>query len=535
MTLLKKTEKISPRDISLYVDEQLTHNEIFTNENKKKISLRFYGSPGVGKTEILERFPVYRLENINTRIINKFIENYKITYNYFNPIDKQNENILKDLNDNYKIKNHIIKEIEKSLLYDFETAVVVVRQSDIILPEDISGLPSSTSEIGNFLNIISLAKLYKETNPKSKYYEDFLEKTEIILKNIIKSDNKNNGEISTRNTTKFDYTEWEWELHKLSNYKNIKNTLLVLDDIFRSASNNPTILNVMMPIFQQSIVGQRPLPENCSVVITSNEEQSSNGEINYVTSLDHAQKDRLFSYKIVFDVDDWAKHAKIINVHPVAINFILSNPHVLDDEKGYVSPRRWTRFGEILYNKFGLNEEILYNGEGLEQLNFLLKFNFGDETELKYKTLISEFKNFVTEIINEVNIFLDLLKVNKHLDMYKKLIDGGQTLKINIIVHKLIKLFTENILDENFCKNITTFFGDEHLLPDSIKSSLRIVSKTLLAMEFRLKDDMKHDENFKKLFNQIYSIVENIIPILIDNQNNAEEEFKSILKEIKKK
>ena len=65
----------SPDKIFDFVEEQLFQNEKNVAKNDRKITTMFVGSPGIGKTEVLENFPLKRLEKVNSQII-KWLTDY---------------------------------------------------------------------------------------------------------------------------------------------------------------------------------------------------------------------------------------------------------------------------------------------------------------------------------------------------------------------------------------------------------------------------------------------------------------------------
>lgn len=519
--ILNSIYQINPKDMFMYINEQLEQNSEFSKRNERKIATHFYGSPGVGKTEICEKIPLYRLEDQNTKIIRKFIPKYKLSYNHYESIPIQNQNIIANLDVDRDIKE-LIKE---QLLDVFDTAVVVVRQSDIMTQEDLSGLPSSSSDVRNLVDLVTLAKSHKDIDHKSPFLANLLKQSETVLENI----NNTNANPSHRNTTKFDYTEWELKVHTIAKDKNIKYIILVFDDIFRSAINNAAILNVMMPIFQQSIVGQRLLPANCSVVITSNESETENGEFNYVRNLDQAQKDRLFSYKVVININDWIKYAKSNKVNKLAIDFIYNNKKIFDEKDGLVTPRRWTQFGCTLYNKFkDLDvKEILKNKNSID---FLLKFNFGDSNNKKYVLLIQNFKSYLTDIDNKTFEFITLLKQNfneETIKAFNELKLVGHTLKVNIIVHKLIDIIKTEVLTDVEKDNIKLFFESD-LLTDSMKYTLRTLNEFMINL-YELKTGDEFKEN---IYSQISYIIKPTLELLAVKKKANESDIKKILDDI---
>ena len=96
---------IFPSDIVELIHEQIYQNEFFSKNGENKITTFFYGPPGVGKTEILLNYPIYRLEKLNNDILRENNINLEIKYNLYESIDSQNEMILVGIPN--EIKNKI--------------------------------------------------------------------------------------------------------------------------------------------------------------------------------------------------------------------------------------------------------------------------------------------------------------------------------------------------------------------------------------------------------------------------------------------
>lgn len=476
-------EHMSLKEIPNIINEQLYQNEFSTNS---KITTYFYGPPGVGKTEIVKNFPLYRLQLLNNKKLKKLGFDKPLVYNTYESIEKQHA----DLNlTRFELQTKI------------DTAVVYVSQSDIIVPEDISGLPSSISDIEILIEKIKLAELCKKFNPDSTYLDSLLHMAKHVLEFSINNEDEKLLKTLDRNTTKFDYTEWEQKLHTLAINSDIKYIILLLDDITRSANNNTTILNVLMPLFQLNLVGQRPLPKNCSIVVTSNE-VSGDDEFFYVPELDPAQNDRLFKIKVDFDFATWKEYAIKNKLHHQAIGFAEKHKSIFNK----VTPRRWTQFAKMLYNTYG-DSPI----DDVKNISTLLKLNFGDSDNQNYQTLIESFKIYLNPEGDEVGeIISKIIKFGYTDEIYNyisNLVKTNQTLKLRTFCHSFINLITTDIINENVKKAFKEIFLSSELIP--VQFILQLKSLKIELVNMRTKQDTnpivikQAEELFSEIFHRI--------------------------------
>lgn len=502
---------IFPSDIVELIHEQIYQNEFFSKNGENKITTFFYGPPGVGKTEILLNYPIYRLEKLNNDILKENNINLEIKYNLYESIDSQNEMILVG----------IPNEIKNKILSEKDVAVVLVTQSDFIAPEDISGLPNSSSELSILLDSIKLKeKYYLYSDSKVKNFDETLK--------LIDSALSGSKLVNERNTTKFDYTEWELKVHNYATDKNIKHILLILDDVTRAASNNTAIMNVLMPIFQKGIVGQRILPKNCSVIVTSNESQDTDGDIYFVPELDKAQNDRLFKFKVDFNREQWIDYASIQNIHPLAIEFVRTHSTVFEK----ITPRRYSQFGRMLYNRFNTVKKI-----DKSMLSNLLNFNFNDVNNQHYQQLIVEFKNFTSNVSNEIDEFIEMMDSTGFSEdvkvKFNTFIENNDIVKMNIIVHKLGNLLTSEILTEKMIESINGLFFEDDMVPDGLLHNLKHLNKKMFNMDVLLRNEKKEDENLLKIYIQSKTILDKIFQRLIERKKINDSETKEIYKNIR--
>lgn len=478
---------ISPAGIKTEIDELIFQNTQNSHYGRKKFTLELIGSPGIGKTQGVEEYPYQNLSEINSKIAMEIISKpFHFSYrkpSNGNTIERQSIEQLEETNYSKIIKQKIIDAIHLQPL----VAVKVVRQSDIIVPEDISGLPTSESDLRQLEILHNITK-----DPEyADYKNDASKKIKTLLENVFRKKNENASEL--RNTSSFDFTEWEKEVHDLS--KEYQHVLLVLDDITRSAANNTSILNVLMPIFQESYIGQRQLPSNTSVIVTSNEKESDDGGINYVVDFDQAQKDRLRTKKVLFNFRDWENWAKFNDVHESVILFAKQKQHYFD--KNIITPRRLSELGQSIFNKFGNSNISIDNDKQNDELIKTIYFHLGDSKHANYLTVITDFISFLKEITNEVNKFLESFKKNGWNAENKKAIqnmrDGGETIKLMIIIHKICDSMSNEILPKHECRAIIELFNDNDAVPFNLRFNIYNV-----ACEWTNKHEKYVDKNLSK-------------------------------------
>lgn len=525
----------SPDKIFDFVEEQLFQNKKNVASNKRKITTMFIGSPGIGKTEVLENFPLEQLAKINSRVIREYIPKFKLHYNCVEDIKNQTEKALKSTS----LKKKEIDDILDKILLQPITAVVVVRQSDIIVPEDISGLPSSSSEFEMIHQLYNLASIEQH---KGKDEDPDLIEYKAVLKEKIKHSLKmncysheenqgiNNDSVIDRNTTKFDFTEWEKKVHDINDNKpHIEHILLVLDDITRTANGSTGILQVLMPVFQQYVVGQRPLPAKCSLAVTSNEEQSEGSdEINYVTKLDQAQKDRLFCIKVGFDLNSWIEYARTANCHESTILFAKHNPKIFKDF--WITARRYTQLGQAIYNKFGDSSE-LFSDDVANNIELIktLRLQLGDANNGNYTRLVNEFMAFLRDTGNDAFKFIEKLRKGydkSAQDDIKKLKADGKNVTLNIISHKIKDIITKTVIPKEFQDAIIKLFSDSDVLPENICYSMVEIYQNMIEDHAKLKSAEKGGSEATKIYTQLGKIINNVAMALRFTGAKLQEDFK---------
>ena len=72
-SFIKDLKKISPKQILPLIEEQIFQNEINIKFGRKKYTMCLLGSPGIGKTQIVEEYPYLHLSQINFKFFNQIL------------------------------------------------------------------------------------------------------------------------------------------------------------------------------------------------------------------------------------------------------------------------------------------------------------------------------------------------------------------------------------------------------------------------------------------------------------------------------
>lgn len=126
--------------------------------------------------------------------------------------------------------------------------------------------------------------------------------------------------------------------------ENPKGTIVVLDDFSRA---NSLFMQAIMELINTGKYMTWKLPKYTSILLTSNP-----SDVYDVTELDPAQKSRLITFPIAFNLDDWAAWAERYGMDNRLINFGLVNGNKLfediDKINQIVNPRNFTMFGNAI-------------------------------------------------------------------------------------------------------------------------------------------------------------------------------------------
>jgi len=498
---LTKIYDASPEDLYDFLDELKFQNTFNAENNWSRYAGLLIGSHGIGKTASVIDFPLIEIEKLNTKIARKHIKHFKFIYTTFDgSVEKQSLEQLQNAGIDKETIDWIMGDIYKKPI----TKVIIVDQSAIIVPEDISGLPSSSSDVTKLLELRKVADIL-QIDPKV-----INKKLGAIISKYSK-ENEETTEAGARYTTKFDFTEWEKQIHDSIAEEEIQHVILLLDDITRSANNNPGVLNVLMPILQQGSVGLRPLPKNCSVVLTSNfDYDETTGDTNYVVNLDSAQKDRVFTRIVKFNFDDWKLYAERNNVHEVIIAFAYYNMDLIRQNK--ISPRRLTQLGQSLYNKYKHSQVFVSdNVSENEELYKTLTFHLGDNRDgSAHAKILSHFISFIQNVSKDTNNFVEMfLKTGwkkETREIIENFIKKGESVKVSICVHKLQDIIGKQIIKEERLKDFSDLFNDE-IIPSYLRWTILKSQKDAEKM-YDVFMDTRNPET-KKLQEQLHKIVLN--------------------------
>lgn len=533
---VRDIKEMSPKQILGLVSEQIYQNKINVKNKRRKYTTCLVGSPGLGKTQVSEEYPFHDLSVYNTSIVQKtYLPGFEFHYVKPSPINTIEQQSKHQLDTNTSLSDEIKEKILKEILHAPRIGIVVVNQSSIIVPEDISGLPSSESDIHRLETLLRISK-------ESEVFEKYRGEIESKLKNIF--DNTFTGAENVgseaRNTSKFDYTEWEKEVHDKAKYYD--HVLLILDDVTRAANQNPGILNVIMPIFQESRIGQRELPPNCSVIVTTNEEESDSEKANYVQAFDEAQTDRLRKFKLKFNFNDWMEWAKIHDVHESVIYFLKDNQTLIT--KHVITARRISEIGQALTNKFGQTGFDFDLSENVDRSNDLMQtlyYHLGDGTNEGYVNVLTSFISFLKNVHGEVSNFLKSLEkegwTQKNKDTIKKIKKDGDQIKLMIISHKLTEQMSSIVLGEKLEEGVIGIFGEdsEEL---SLPFNLRMNMYQAATQWSKLQKE-SNTANFTKTSQKVLDQLDRILKIVTPKIGVARQEINvigdSFIKEVSNK
>lgn len=141
--------------------------------------------------------------------------------------------------------------------------------------------------------------------------------------------------------TKMSYALPEW-------YKRIdpsKGTILNLDDWTRGL---PHITQGLMELIYKQELWSFRLPARTTVLLSSNPD---NSDYNISSALDEAQKTRMVTFKVKFDINSWSSWAENNQINSRAINFMLSYHGELMENKNHthiMNARSYTMFANTI-------------------------------------------------------------------------------------------------------------------------------------------------------------------------------------------
>lgn len=119
-----------------------------------------------------------------------------------------------------------------------------------------------------------------------------------------------------------------------------KEIILNLDDFSRSSV---LFMQAIMSLIQFGEYVSWKLPKKCHLVLTSNPDNS----VYQISSLDPAQKSRLITFNVDFDVFAFAKWMDKVGIRGELINFALLSPEIFDRSE-HINARTYTMFANAL-------------------------------------------------------------------------------------------------------------------------------------------------------------------------------------------
>jgi hypothetical protein len=221
--------------------------------------------------------------------------------------------------------------------------------------------------------------------------------------------------------------------------------LLVIDDMNRA---DERIINSIMQLLQDgALLGWR-LPEKWEIFCTCNPE----GGEYMVTSLDGAQMTRMANYEQRFDKDTWLEDWAIpTGVHPIAQNFVMTNPQVVVQGER-TNPRSFDKFFRLIHNLLdkvkisGDTMDINSTGEGgklAKQINDFGLMNIGE-------TPLQSFISFLTCGYGKLPGVDEILSPKFDLKKFFAQIKEGNNLRVDILstINTRLTLHVKNNVEE---------------------------------------------------------------------------------------
>lgn len=188
-----------------------------------------------------------------------------------------------------------------------------------------------------------------------------------------------------------------------------------------------------------------------------------------------------------------------------------------------------TQLGQALFNKFNYSSELF--SDKVEQNKDLLKtiyLQLGDTKNPNYQKVSNLFLKFLRDTGGEAMRFINDLKngfdqnsINKINEFKQK----GETVKINIIVHKLLDIINLQKIDKKFKEAIISFFTEKDLLPENLLFTFKRLQNEIVERWDNFKKGRDTSSMNKELFEQLSSIIQKVVPeiqkILIDLKENS--------------
>jgi hypothetical protein len=207
-----------------------------------------------------------------------------------------------------------------------------------------------------------------------------------------------------------------------------KKGLLVIDDMNRADGR---IINSIMQLLQDgALLGWR-LPEKWEIYCTCNPDNADYA----VTPFDGAQMTRMANFEQKFDKNSWLEDWAIpTGVHPIAQNFVMTNPEVVTQGER-TNPRSFDKFFRMIHTTLdkvkvtGDKMEINSTGEGGILAKKINDYGLMNVEEIPLQTFMS----FLTCGYGKLPGIDEILKKNFDLDKFFNQITEGNNIRTDIL------------------------------------------------------------------------------------------------------
>ena len=166
-------------------------------------------------------------------------------------------------------------------------------------------------------------------------------------------------------------------------------SMLVLDDFSRG---HQMFMNAIMELIDRGEYLSWKLPKNCHLFLTSNYD---NGEYSVTSSLDEAQKTRMVTFNLGFDIEPYVKWMDQQQMDSRLINFAYLFREIFD--RPCVNPRSYTMFTNSLSSIKDFNKD-------LSLVNLITKGAFNDEDDTISTMFIQFLNNNLDKLIDPKDI-----------------------------------------------------------------------------------------------------------------------------------
>lgn len=169
-----------------------------------------------------------------------------------------------------------------------------------------------------------------------------------------------------------------------------KGTILNLDDWNRTT---PAIAQAVMEIICRQEYISWKLPKYTTIIMTEN---PNDGSYN-VNDSDEAVMSRYMKFDVRFDIDSWARWAETQELDNRVINFLISYPEIMNENKQHKHPvnaRNYVMFGNTISG--------IKNWEDPKSLAFILQIASGSFLDDKDNIIGGLFTTFVANKLDKL-------------------------------------------------------------------------------------------------------------------------------------